>query len=173
MAVDTAAKRKSVVDYALPGPALPMGDTAGVVVGERAHLTALYSGFSYTITVSAKVLVVNAVDEASTGGTTIYAQFKNQDGASLAFDAAPTIRIWSVNPSTGADVVDVAETAMSQVGGSNTYEYDWTPAANGVYSVLVEGFYSTERELESCSVTIRSKVDPVAFALDELVVTRF
>lgn len=172
MAVDTAAKRKSVVDYALPGPAIPMGATAGVVVGERAHLTALYSGFGYTVTVTTKALVVNAVDEQGTGvATTIYAQFKNQDGTSIAFDSTPTIRIWSVNSATGADVVEVAETNMTLLG-SNTYSYAWTPSADGAYSIAVEGTYGGTAQITSANVTARPKFDPIALALSDILVAR-
>lgn len=46
MAVDTFEKRKSIIDLARPGPAIPIPVTSGVAANERAHFLGLYSGIA-------------------------------------------------------------------------------------------------------------------------------
>ena len=52
MAIDTEEKRRSVSGYAGGSPVLPVADGT-VAVGDRAHVAWLYSGFNYTVLVTA------------------------------------------------------------------------------------------------------------------------
>ena len=66
-----------------------------------------------------------------------------RQGATVnTLDAAPNIRVYSVNTSTGAEVDDLALGAMTNISPSQYWKRTWTPSVIGNYIVEVRAVFN-------------------------------
>lgn len=95
-------------------------------------------------------------------------------GVAVPFDPpGPTLSVFHLDV-TGAEVVDLAPTLMTQYGVNPSYFLAWTPpaTAGGVYMVMVQGMYMGTPIMMVQPVTIRPKFDPFALADSGILVSR-
>lgn len=88
----------------------------------------------------------------------VVAEYVVRDGATvrIELDEAPNIRVYSVNPSSGAQSESVAWAAMTQLGGAaDCHAYTWTPSVRGVYLVQVDATYQASKLTATRVVTVR------------------
>jgi len=120
------------------------------------------------------VLVVQVADQVAVGlAAPIVTQALSALGVAQPFDATPTVRVYSIDPSTGTETDEVASAAMGQIGATDSWSYSWVPSAAGTFVVSVVGECAGVVRVEAVSVSARPKFDPVALALYGQLVSRF
>lgn len=115
------------------------------------------------------ILAIVTPDEIGTGTTVrVWAEGIDNSG-NVPLDASPQITIWSLNNS-GVRTTDVSLVAMTGVG--EAYYYDWTPTSEGTYVIQVAGEIAAASVFSAEPVSVRPKFDPIALAVDDVLVSR-
>lgn len=96
-------------------------------------------GFNSAFTFD-KVATIRLPDEVAPSASVTVVAFVRQGTTVLDYDVAPSVRIYSISDTTGAETDFVALTPMSRVGSSGYYKATVSaPAAQGLYIVEVRG----------------------------------
>ena len=143
---------------------------AGEPIGLLLVLTGDSGGGGPTPVASGTVMAIVIPDETATGAACrIWAEAADNTG-NIVLDANPQITIWSLDDN-GSRTTNVATTTMTSSAGEAFY-YDWTPADSGEYIVQVAGEVSAASVFNAVAVSVRSKFDPIALALHDVLAAR-
>ena len=125
---------------------------------------------SFTPIAFGNTLAVLLPDEIAAGlSCTFYAEVIDSSGA-VAPDAPLQVTINGFT-SGGARTNVVATAEMTFVSGQ-LYSYTWTPSVTGVYEVIVAAKVGGTAYPVARPLTVRTKFDPIGFAIDEVLVSR-
>lgn len=118
-----------------------------------------------------KQIIITLPDECGIGSETrILAEYVDFT-TTYPFDATPQIHIFKYV--AGVWVDEVAVSNMTQVGVTDTWYYDWTPSEAETFAVLVAGQYGAADIMGFQPISTRSKIDPLALADADVLVSRF
>ncbi len=135
-------------------PAAP-ADAVGLGTGTQTL------GFASAYTAD-KALAVHVPDEVGPGEqATIKVEYVRSDGSRLALDAAPTVRVYSLD-SAGAQVDALPATTATRIGTAEAWQTTWTPTTAGVYIAEARGAFAGGglEAAESVKVVPRRIFDP-------------
>lgn len=155
-------KARVWVDFTSTGSGGNYGDGAS----NPSDLAALDQIVNFVSSYTAdRAVAIHMPDEAGLGiETTIVVEYRHHDGSRKNFDANPSLRIYKVDSANGDETDSLALTQMTRIASLNVWKVAWTPAAAGVYVAEVRGMF-TESGVEACeTITVRSKIDPLAIA---------
>lgn len=136
-------------------PAAP-ADAVGLGTGTQTL------GFASAYTAD-KVLALHVPDETPPNEpVAVKVEYLRSDGTRLALDAAPSIRVYSLD-GAGAQVNSLAPTTATRIGSAEAWQTTWTPATSGIYIVEARGAFAGGglEGAEPVKVTPRYVVDPV------------
>ncbi len=153
-----AAGYYSSVNDANPfGRSNPPGNMPMAVILDGTAVNMVAAGYKgATASVADRTLVLGSeVDAQVSKATTIVVQYIKKDGTQLALDAAPNVRIFSVDTTTGAQTDELASTAMTVIGSANAWKTTWTPSKAGSYILQVTGVASGAGVTNSWPVVAR------------------
>jgi len=141
--------------------AFPNAPANAIGLGTGAQILGLSSAYTAN-----RDIGIQVDDEAAPGTTrTIIAEYFDATGTRLAFDAAPQVRVYKTDPTTGAEVEALALTVMTRIAaGVEAWKALWVvpTVASGNYIVEVRGQFSGGAVQGSTPVAVKPRylVDP-------------
>lgn len=121
--------------------------------------------------VTGKVLAVTLPDEVAAGvPATIYCEVVNSAG-NFVLTASPQVSIWAVH--SGVRVVVQPAAVMTQVvGGGAVWSYTWSVPPKGTFEVAIAAEITPDVYFAVVPITVRPQFDPIALAVDGILVSR-